>query len=231
MKVVILCGGKGTRLSEETKVKPKPMVEIGKKPILSHIIDIFKRQGFNEFILALGYKGEIIQNYFKKNKNIQCIDTGKNTLTGGRLLRLKKILKSERFYLTYGDGLAKINLKKLLNFHLKHKKIATITAVRPPARFGELYVNKNNRVNRFQEKPQTSSSWINGGFFIFEPEVLNFIKNSKTILEREPMNILCEKKQLMAYKSNKFWQCMDTIRDKKLLNNIYKSGKIPWKKN
>lgn len=231
MKVVILCGGKGTRLSEETKIKPKPMVEIGQKPILSHIIDIFKRQGFNEFILALGYKGEIIQDYFKKNKNIQCIDTGKDTLTGGRLLRLKKILKSERFYLTYGDGLAKINLKKLLNFHLKHKKIATITAVRPPARFGELYINKSSRVNKFQEKPQTSSSWINGGFFIFEPEVLNFIKNSKTILEREPMNILCKKKQLMAYKLNKFWQCMDTIRDKKLLNKIYMSGKVPWKEN
>ena len=166
MKVVILCGGKGTRLAEETKIKPKPMVKIGNKPILSHLIEIFNRQGFKDIILATGYKGHIIKNYYDNKKNILVVDTGKNTLTGGRLLKLSKYLKDGPFFMTYGDGLADINLKQLLKFHKKHKKLATITAVRPPARFGELYLNKN-KVIRFQEKPQTSTGWINGGYFIF----------------------------------------------------------------
>ena len=193
MKVVILCGGKGTRLAEETKIRPKSMVNVGNKPILSHIIELFTSQGFSDFILALGYKGDVIKKYYKNKKNILMVDTGKNSLTGGRILKLSKFLKNERFFLTYGDGLADINLNRLLKFHISHKKMATITAVRPPARFGELML-QNNRLKIFKEKPQTSSGWINGGFFIFEPEVLKLIKNSKTILEREPMEKLTKKK-------------------------------------
>ena len=231
MKVVILCGGKGTRLAEETKTKPKPMVKIGSKPIIKHIIELFARQGFDNFILALGYKGKIIKDYFKHSKfNIELIDTGEETLTGGRLLRLKKNLVNERFFLTYGDGLAKINLRKLLKFHIKHRKLATVTAVRPPARFGELYI-KGKTVKKFQEKPQTDSGWINGGFFIFEPEIFKYIKNDKTILEREPLEKISKKKQLAAFKSYDFWQCMDTLRDKDSLNRIWKSKNVPWKKN
>ncbi len=230
MKIVILCGGKGTRLAEETKIKPKPMVKVGNKPILSHIIDIFNRQGFKDIILATGYKGHIIKNYYKKKKNILVVDTGKNTLTGGRLLKLSKYLKNEIFFVTYGDGLADINLKKLLKFHKKHKKLATITAVRPPARFGELFLKKN-KVITFTEKPQTSSGWINGGYFIFHPTILKYIKNSQTILEREPIEKLAKTGNLMAFKSTKFWQCMDNVRDKELLNKILKQKKVPWIKN
>ncbi len=230
MKIVILCGGKGTRLAEETKIKPKPMVKIGNKPILSHIIDIFNRQGFKNIILATGYKGNIIKNYYKKKKNILVVNTGKNTLTGGRLLKLSKYLKNEIFFVTYGDGLADINLKKLLKFHKKHKKLATITAVRPPARFGELFLKKN-KVITFREKPQTSSGWINGGYFIFHSKILKYIKNSQTILEREPIEKLAKTGNLMAFKSTKFWQCMDTVRDKELLNKILKQKKAPWIKN
>ena len=231
MKIVILCGGKGTRLAEETKVKPKPMVKIGNLPIIVHIMEIFKKQGFDDFILALGYKGELIKKYFKnKNYKVKLVNTGKETLTGGRLLRLKKILKNEKFFLTYGDGVADIDLKKLLKFHNKHKKRATVTAVRPPARFGEIYI-RNSKVNKFQEKPQTSSGWINGGFFIFEKEIFNYLKNSTTVLEREPLEMLCKKGELMAFKSLKFWQCMDTLRDKELLNKIWNSKEVPWKIN
>ena len=227
MKIVILCGGKGTRISEETKIKPKPMVKIGKKPILSHIIELFQNQGFNDFYLAVGYKGKIIKKFYAEYKNIKVLDTGKNSLTGGRLLRLKKHLINERFFLTYGDGLANINLKKLLNFHKKNKKIATVTAVRPPARFGELYIDKKQTVTSFQEKNQTSSGWINGGFFIFEPSIFKFISSSKSILERETMSKLCKLKQLVAYKHANFWQCMDTLRDKEMLNKMFKAGRAP----
>ena len=231
MKVVILCGGKGTRLAEETKTQPKPMVKIGSQPIIKHIIELFKRQGFNNFILALGYKGKIIKDYFRNSRfNIELIDTGVEALTGGRLLRLKKNLLNERFFLTYGDGLAKINLKKLLKFHIKHGKLATVTAVRPPARFGELYID-GKFVKKFQEKPQTDSGWINGGFFIFEPEIFKYLKNDKTILEREPLEKISKKNQLAAFKSYDFWQCMDTLRDKELLTRIWKSKNVPWKKN
>ena len=231
MKIVILCGGKGTRLAEETIIKPKPMVKIGNLPIIIHIMEIFKNQGFDEFILALGYKGDLIKKYFKdKDYNVKLVDTGKETLTGGRLLKLKNILKDDKFFLTYGDGVADIDLKKLLKFHIKHKKKATVTAVRPPARFGEIYIEQN-KVKKFQEKPQTSSAWINGGFFIFEKEIFKYLKNSKTILEREPLEMLSNKGDLMAFKSLKFWQCMDTMRDKDLLNKIWKNKKAPWKKS
>lgn len=233
MKTVILCGGLGSRLSEETKVKPKPMVKVGKKPILCHITDIYKNFGFNEFILALGYKGNYIRNFYLKNKNsekIKLINTGKNTMTGGRLLRLKKYFKKgETFMLTYGDGLSSQNIRKLLSFHKMHKKIATITAVRPPARFGEIKL-RGNKVLKFQEKPQISTSWINGGFFIFNYKIFDFIKGDKTMLEREPLEKLTKRGQLAAYKHYGFWRCMDTMRDKVLLDKMCKGKKIPWGK-
>ena len=186
MKTVILCGGYGTRLSEETTIKPKPMVKIGNKPILEHIMGIYEYYGYNQFILALGYKREYIEKFYKnKNKkNINLIYTGKDTKTGGRLLRLKGYLKNEKtFMLTYGDGVSNINIKKAIQFHKNHGKIATITAVRPPVRFGELKINRN-KVKSFKEKPQVGQGWINGGFFIFNNEILNFIKNDQTMLER-----------------------------------------------
>ena len=236
MKVVILCGGFGTRLAEETKVRPKPMVKIGKTPILLHLMNYYFSYGHNEFILALGYKGNYIKKYFKENRfkkfKINLIDTGKNSLTGGRLLILKKyLLKEKTFMVTYGDGLTNLNLSLLKKFHRKHKKIASITAVRPPARFGELFI-KNSKVLKFQEKPQTSENWINGGFFIFDNKIFQYLKNDRTILERDPFQKLARKKELMAYKHYGFWQCMDTLRDKILLNKIFNSKKIPWiKKN
>lgn len=229
MKVIILCGGKGTRLAEETKIKPKPMVRVGNLPIIRHIMKIYEKDGFNDFILAVGYKGGIIKKYFKNFRNVKVIDTGKNTLTGGRLLRLKKIIKDERFFLTYGDGVAKINLKRLLKFHLKHKKTATLTAVRPPARFGELFLS-GKRIKSFKEKPQTDSGWINGGYFVFEKEIFSYIKNDQTILEREPLERLTQQKKLYAFKSYNFWQCMDTLRDKKLLNKMWREKKALWMK-
>ena len=232
MKVVILCGGKGTRLSEETSIKPKPMVKIGKHPIIVHIMKIYAHYGFSNFILALGYKGSTIKKYFKNYKSkikVQLVDTGKNTLTGGRLLRLKKYFeKGENFMLTYGDGLTNQNLKKLLNFHLKHKKVATMTAVRPLVRFGEIAL-KQNQVKDFQEKPQSTKGWINGGFFVFNYKIFDFIKNDQTMLEREPMQKLTKQSQLMAFKHPGFWSCMDTMRDKKFLNKLCQKKKTPWK--
>ena len=232
MKIVILCGGLGTRLAEETKIKPKPMVKIGRYPILIHLINYYKSFGYKEFILALGFKSSYIKNFFKQNKikgvKIHLVDTGKSSLTGGRLLRLKKCFTvDENFMLTYGDGLSNVNLKKLSSFHKNHKKIATVTAVRPPARFGELFM-KNNIVNKFEEKPQTSQNWINGGFFILNYKIFKFLKDDKTILEREPLQKLSKQKQLMAFKHYGFWQCMDTLRDKLLLNKIWRTKKAPW---
>ena len=193
MKVVILCGGLGSRLAEETIRKPKPMVELGKKPIIIHIMNIYYRYGFKDFILAAGYKVNYIKNYFKNNKynfNINVIDTGQNTLTGGRLLRLKKYFKkNEDFMLTYGDGLTNQNINKLLLFHKKNKKIGTLTAVRPPVRFGEIKLKKN-KVTNFAEKPQSTNGWINGGFFVFNYEIFKFIKGDKIMLEREPLENL-----------------------------------------
>jgi len=231
MKTVILCGGYGTRLSQETRIKPKPMVKIGKIPILQHIMNIYSKHGFDNFILALGYKGYFIKKYFKnKNNNLKLVDTGINTLTGGRLLRLKKFFKEgENFMLTYGDGLSNQNLKKLLKFHLKHKKIATMTVVRTPVRFGEVKL-KGNLVSSFKEKPQSSTAWINGGFFVFNYKIFDFIKNDKTMLEREPMEKLQKIKKLYGYKHTGFWQCMDTLRDKNYLNKLYKNNKLVWLK-
>ena len=231
IKTVILCGGLGTRLSEETKIIPKPMVKIGNIPILCHILNIYSKYGFNDFLLATGYKSKIIENFFKKRKsnyNVKTIYTGKNTLTGGRLLRLKKYFKkNETFMLTYGDGVSNQNIKELLKFHLKNEKIATVTAVRPPVRFGELSINKNF-VKSFKEKPQITGSWINGGFFVFNYEIFKFIKGDSVMLEKYPLEKLSKKKQLIAYKHKGFWQCMDTMRDKKYLNSLIKSNKAKW---
>ena len=232
MKVIILCGGKGTRLSEETKKIPKPMVKIGNYPVLEHIINIFTKYGYKDFIFALGYKKEIIINYFKKKKfdklNIKLINTGKKTLTGTRIKKLKKYLENdENFFLTYGDGVSNVDLNKLLKFHLKNNKIATVTAVRPPARFGEIFLKKN-KVKKFDEKNQIRSGWINGGFFVFSKKILNYIPKKDCMLEKEPMVKLVKNKQLNAYKHYSFWQCMDTLRDKELLNKIWKSKKKKW---
>jgi len=230
MKTVILCGGYGTRLSEETAVKPKPMVKIGGKPILEHIMNIYKYYGYNQFVLALGYKSEYIKKFYKNKKNIELVYTGKDTKTGGRLLRLKNYLKNEKtFMLTYGDGVSNVNIKQTVRFHKRHGKIATITAVRPPVRFGELKISRN-KVKSFKEKPQVGQGWINGGFFIFNSKVLNFIKNDQTMLEKEPLEKLTKTGQLMAFEHKGFWKCMDTMRDKILLNKLWKEGNALWKK-
>ena len=233
IKTVVLCGGLGTRIFEETKTKPKPMIKIGDRPILSHILDTYQKHGFKNFLLAVGYKGKVIKNYFKKKRSkkffVRVVDTGKKTMTGGRLLKLKDFFKkNENFMLTYGDGLSNQDLKNLYNYHLSHGKIATITAVRPPARYGEL-VLKGLKVKKFEEKPVATQSWINGGFFVFNAKIFKFIKNDKTILEKSPLESLSKKGQLMAFKHNGFWQCMDTMRDKKYLTNILKNNNAPWK--
>ena len=222
MRVVILAGGMGSRMSELTKTIPKPMVKIKNKPILIHIMEHYSSLGFNEFFIALGYKGDVIKKFFRRknfNWKVHLIDTGKNTMTGGRVKRLKKYLKNERFFLTYGDGISNINIKKLLKFHKKHKKSATLTAVRPPARFGSIKL-KYNKVKIFKEKSKLDEGWINGGFFVFEPDIFKYIKNDQTYLEREPLEIFSKKKQLMAFKHYGFWQCMDTKRDKQLIEKI-----------
>ena len=228
MKVVILAGGFGTRIAEYTKTIPKPMIKIKNKPIIHHIMDHYSKYGYKDFYIALGYKGNIIKKYFKKNKipgwNINLIETGRNTMTGGRLKRLKKIINNETFHLTYGDGLSNVNLKKLVNFHKKNKKIATLTAVRPPARFGAVKI-KNTRVLYFKEKSKLDEGWINGGFFVMEPKIFKFIKNDKTFLEKEPLVSISKKKELLAFKHSGFWQCMDTKRDKDLLEKIFKPRK------
>lgn len=223
MKVVILAGGLGTRISEYTKTIPKPMIKIKNKPILRIIIDHYMNYGFNNFYVALGYKGHVIRNYFNNNRIKNCkinlINTGENTMTGGRIKRLKQFLKDERFMLTYGDGVSNLNLKKLLNFHKKNRKLVTLTAVRPPARFGAIKI-KGNQVNYFKEKSKLDEGWINGGFFVIEPEFLKYIKNDQTFLEKEPLEKVAKKKQLMAFKHTDFWQCMDTKRDKENLEKI-----------
>ena len=225
MKVVILAGGLGTRISEYTKTIPKPMIKICGKPIIHRIIDHYVSYGHNEFFIALGYKGKIIREYFKKkkiNKNVKIhlIETGKNTMTGGRLKRLKNYLK-ETFLLTYGDGLSNVNLNKLKKFHNKNKKLITLTAVRPPARFGVIKINKGI-VKYFREKNSLDAGWINGGFFVIDPKFINLIKNDDTYLEREPFKKATYKKQLLAFKYSGFWQCMDTLRDKEILENKIK---------
>mgnify|MGYP001204354461 CR=1 FL=1 len=228
MKVVILAGGLGTRLSEFTRTIPKPMVKVGSKPILFHIMKTYSKYGFKNFYIATGYKGKIIKKFFKKkfyNWNVKLIDTGKKTMTGGRLKRLKKYLGNETFMMTYGDGLSSVNLKNLIKFHKKNKKLVTLTAVRPPARFGAIKL-KGNTVKYFKEKSKLDEGWINGGFFVMESKFLNYIKNDKTYLEREPLEKITKKKELVAFKHEGFWQCMDTIRDKKILEEAIKSKKI-----
>ncbi len=219
MKVVILAGGLGTRLSEYTRTIPKPMINIKKKPILLRIMEQYSKYGYNDFIIATGYKGQIIKNFFKKshrNWNIQIVDTGKKTMTGGRLKRLSKFLKNEPFFMTYGDGLSNINIKKLYGFHKKKRKAVTMTIVRPPARFGFVKL-KGHVVKYFKEKSKLDEGWINGGFFVMEPKFLNYIKSDSTFLEREPLEMACKKKELIGFKHEGFWQCMDTIRDKEIL--------------
>ncbi|MBW0434133.1 glucose-1-phosphate cytidylyltransferase [Leptospira yasudae] len=254
MKTVILCGGLGTRLSEETTVKPKPMVEIGGKPILWHIMKTYEKFGYNEFILALGYKGEVIKDYFlnyharmsdltislksgqisysnptAEDWKVTLTDTGALTMTGGRLLRLKNQLKgSGTFMMTYGDGVSDVNIKAVYEFHKSHGKLATLTAVRPPVRFGELSIAEN-RITQFQEKPQAGEGWINGGFFVLEPEVIDYISDDTIMFERSPLEKLAKDGQLMAYYHDGFWQCMDTIRDKQTLEELWNQGKALWK--
>ena len=224
MKVVILAGGLGTRISEYTRNIPKPMIKIKGQPILLRIMKHYYKFGFNDFYIASGYKGKIIKNYFKNKKfnfKVNIIDTGLNTMTGGRVLRLKKILKSETFLLTYGDGLSDVNIKKLIRFHKKSKNYVTLTAVRPPARFGAIKLH-GNRVKVFKEKSRLDEGWINGGFFVMSPKIFKFIKNDKSYLERQPLESLSKKNKLGAYKHFGFWQCMDTLRDKEILEKKIK---------
>ena len=253
MKVVILAGGLGTRLAEETHLKPKPMVEIGGHPMLWHIMNIYSHYGYNEFFIALGYKGQVIKDYFinyqyrnsnisvdlssgettilkehARNWKVNLIDTGTDTMTGGRLLRLKEYISDEPFMLTYGDGVSNVDIKELVNFHNQHGKIGTVTAVRPSARFGAINF-EGDQVHSFQEKPQTGEGWINGGFFIFQPQFFDYLENDATILEREPLEGLTRQGELMSYKHSDYWRCMDTIRDRDALEERWKSNHAPWK--
>jgi len=253
MKVAILAGGLGSRLAEETELKPKPMVEIGGKPILWHIMMHYAHYGLNEFAIALGYKGEVIKKYMldycslnrdlsvslKTGKvkmnggvvpdwNVDLVDTGMKTQTGGRIKRLAPYLGNETFMLTWGDGVSDIDLNDLLAFHRSHGKLATLTAVRPTARFGHLEMD-GNQITEFSEKPQTKEGWINGAFFVLEPEIFDFIDGDNTHFEKEPLERLAGEGQLMAYRHTGFWQCMDTIREKKILETYWESGNAPWK--
>ena len=233
MKVVILAGGYGTRLSEYTHTIPKPMIEIGGEPILTHIMKIFKSFNINNFIIAAGYKKEVIIDYYKNSKEfkyLKIIDTGKDTMTGGRLLRLKPMfIEHENFFMTYGDGLCDVDLNQLKNFHFNHKKLATVTAVHPPFRFGELEI-EDEKVKNFEEKPQAKVGWVNGGFFMLNYKILNYIENDNTLFEKQPMEKLVEEENLMAFKHEGFWKCMDNLRDKIILDQMCKENKAAWKK-
>ncbi|HAH30706.1 MAG TPA: glucose-1-phosphate cytidylyltransferase [Elusimicrobia bacterium] len=254
MKVVILAGGLGTRLSEETDLKPKPMVEIGQHPILWHIMKLYSSYGFNDFVLCLGYKGYLLKEYFanyflhqadvtidlRNNKlkvhhrkaepwKVTLVDTGLNTMTGGRIKRIAKYVGNETFMLTYGDGVADVNMKKLVEFHKKHKRKATITAVQPIGRFGAIDIGQAGEAVSFQEKPLGDGAWINGGFFVLEPEVFKYIRDDASIWERQPLETLTREKQLSVYRHKGFWKCMDTLRDKQELENFWRSGNAPWK--
>jgi glucose-1-phosphate cytidylyltransferase len=254
MKVVILAGGLGTRLSEETTIKPKPMVEIGGMPILWHLMKIYSFYGFNEFIICLGYKGyyikEFFSNYFLhksdvtidllENKievhrnlsepwKVTLIDTGFNTMTGGRILRIKDFVKNEPFMVTYGDGVSNLDLKKLLDFHQSKKTIATLTAAMPTGRFGALKIDNNNTVTEFTEKPSGDGSWVNAGFFVLEPQIFNYLENDSTIFEKNPLESLTKENQLSAFRHNGFWMPMDKLSDKKILQEMWDSDKALWK--
>lgn len=253
MKVGILAGGVGSRLSEETVVKPKPMVEIGGMPILYHIMRYYAEFGHDEFVVGLGYKGEYIKRWFFDHANlasnltikpargiveshgaapedwtVDLIETGKNTNTGGRIKRLIPHMGGETFMLTWGDGVGKVDLNALLEFHRSHGKLATLTAVRPPARYGHLEIN-DNQITEFSEKPQAAEGWINGAFFVLEPEIANYIDNDDTLFEKEPLQRLAAEGQLMAYHHEDFWACMDTLRDKVMLEKLWDTGNAPWR--
>ena len=252
MKTVLLAGGLGSRLSEYTESRPKPMVEIGDHPILWHIMNIYSHHGYNDFIVACGYKAEVIKSYFDTfhlrhadfavnlstgkrtvfsneapDWNVALVDTGVSTMTGGRLKRLAKHVEGT-FMATYGDGVADVDIRALVAFHRAHGKLATVTAVRPPARFGGLEID-GDKVTRFSEKPQSGEGWINGGFFVLEPKVLDMIEGDKTSFELEPLDTLATKGELVAYRHEGFWQPMDTLREKQLLARLWESGKAPWK--
>ena len=254
MKVVILAGGFGTRITEESQNKPKPMVEIGGKPILWHIMKLYYSYGFDEFVICGGYKQHVIKewfaNYFIHNSDITFdftssnkiiihnqysenwkvtgVDTGLNTMTGGRIKRVKDYIGDETFLLTYGDGVSNVNIKEAFDFHKKHGKLATMTAVQPESRFGVLDI-QDDKVMRFREKKQSDAGWINGGFMILEPEVIDYVKDDTIMFEKEPMEALAKDGQLMCYKHYGFWQCMDTLRDKIKLENLWNKGQAPWK--
>ena len=232
MKVVILAGGFGTRLAEYTDTIPKPMIPVGGKPIIHHIMQFYSNYGHKDFYIALGYKGEVIRNYFQKTTtgwNIILIDTGPNSMTGGRVKRMEKLIGMETFMLTYGDGLSNIDINQLISFHKKHKKTITVSAVRPPARFGALKLI-DEKVVSFKEKTQLKESWINGGFFVIEPSFFKFIKGDETVLEKEPLENVVLKNELMAFRHEGFWQCMDHKLDKDLLDEMCKKGEAPWLK-
>ncbi|OHD13525.1 MAG: glucose-1-phosphate cytidylyltransferase [Spirochaetes bacterium GWB1_36_13] len=255
MKVVLLAGGFGTRISEESDLKPKPMIEIGGKPILWHIMKLYSHYGLNDFIICLGYKAYVIKEYFanyflhqsdvtidlQNNKievhknssepwKVTLVDTGLNTMTGGRIKRIQKYIGNEPFMLTYGDGVSDVNLKDLLDFHKKNKKKATLTAIQPAGRFGILDLNEKEEVLKFQEKPKGDGGWINGGFFVLEPSIFDTIKNGdSTVWEREPLEMLANENELIAYKHEGFWKCMDTLRDKIELEKMWNSGQAEWK--
>jgi glucose-1-phosphate cytidylyltransferase len=253
MKVAILAGGYGTRLAEETETKPKPLVEIGGSPILWHIMMHYAHYGFKDFLIALGYKGEMIKKYmvdycslngnltidlkngkveaedsYKPDWTVKLIDTGLKTQTGGRIKRLKQYVNNETFMLTWGDGVSDVDLNDLLSFHRSHGKLATMTAVRPPARYGHLEFD-GNKVLEFTEKPQTGEGWINGAFFVLEPGIFDYITGDDIVWEKEPLEQLAKDGQLMAYRHTSFWQCMDTLREKYLLEKLWQSGNAPWK--
>ena len=253
MKVLILAGGYGTRLSEETDLKPKPMLEIGGKPILWHIMKMYSHYGFNEFVILLGYKGYFIKEYFanyylhqsnvtfdmsngemevhnnsSEPWKVTLLDTGLDSMTGGRIKRAEKYIANKSFMLTYGDGVSNVNIKDLVEFHKANKTSATMTAIQPSGRFGALDI-KTDLVNEFVEKPAGDGNWINGGFMICEPKILDLIESDSTIFEQYPLQTLAEKKELSAFKHTGFWQCMDTLRDKTALNDLWDQGKAPWK--
>ena len=231
MKAVILAGGYGTRFGEETHLKPKPMIEIGGKPILWHILKIYSAHKINEFVICCGYKGNVIKEYFSKLDsalwNIELVDTGIDTMTGGRIKRIQNHI-DDTFCLTYGDGLSNVDINSLISFHKEKKSLATLTAIHPPERFGVLELSEEY-VTEFHEKHRGQSSWINGGFFVFEPGIFDYINDDTTILERAPLETLAKEKKLTAFKHNGFWHSMDTLRDKNNLENLWNSKKAPWK--